>query len=180
MKMSVSTRTSATIPLVTAGHGGVRIRTEGRRQFRSRVAFRLQVRVERAPNDLGHRYALSLRDLIDHPTLMVRQVDLRSGGRHTAAIYSIRRSNSDSPCAWNTANRCGSPHRSGAGLAGPPWPPAVCAARPTGGARVSKAAHRHSLPRHEGIRGQGPWDVSGWNLTTSAHRGAIPGAVPAG
>jgi hypothetical protein len=90
--MLVSTRMSATIPFVTAGHGGVGVCAEGRRQRRSCVGLRLQVRVERAANDLCHGHALRPGDLIDHPTLMVREVDLRSGGRHTARVYSTGRS----------------------------------------------------------------------------------------
>lgn len=77
--MSVSTRMSATIPLVAARGGSVRIRTEGRCQLGCGVSLGFEVCVEGPTDDLGKGNALGSDDFIDHPTLMGGEVHLGSG-----------------------------------------------------------------------------------------------------
>src|SRR5947209_7826997 len=97
MKMSVSTRMSATVPIIATGNGSIGIRAEGRRQGSTRVALRLQVGVEGATHHLGKGHSLVPGHLIDHPTLILGEVDLRPGRRHTAALYSTEVTSSGVP-----------------------------------------------------------------------------------
>src|SRR3954469_16333861 len=90
MNRSVSTRMSATFPLIAIGGLGFRIGAEGGGEDRHGITLLLQVRVEGAAYDLGHCQTVGLSDRIDALPLLLGEIDLRADRRHTARLYSTR------------------------------------------------------------------------------------------
>jgi hypothetical protein len=92
MKMSVSTRTLATVPLVTVRSVCVWVCAEGGRERRVDVdLFVGQVGVEGPPDDLRECDAFCPRDLVDATALVGGQVHLCACGWHTACCGGWRR-----------------------------------------------------------------------------------------
>src|SRR5688572_12076829 len=89
--MSVSTRTSATVPFAAVGRFDGRVGAEGGGQRGRGVGLEGEVRVEGSTNDLGHGHAFRNGELVDVLALFVGQVDLSTSCWHTALIYSMRR-----------------------------------------------------------------------------------------
>lgn len=79
MKMSVSTSSSATPPLVSGGHHGVRIGAKSLRQRCRRVDVVVEIEVKGPTDDLGHGDTFGVGELINATTLFLGQVDLRTG-----------------------------------------------------------------------------------------------------
>ena len=75
--MSVSMRISATIPFVSAGDRRIWIGAEsgGERHHRIGVLI-VQVRVESAPDDLGHGHPLGVGERVDTLALLIGEVYL--------------------------------------------------------------------------------------------------------
>ncbi len=80
MNTSVSTRRSATAPLVSRGHDKIGSGAKGRLESISGVNLTAEVGVQRPTNHLGHAHALGFGKRIDQLTLCVREVDLGPGG----------------------------------------------------------------------------------------------------
>lgn len=76
MKMSVSTRRSATRPRITRGSDRVRNRAECGCECRFGVGSVVEVFIDRAADDLRHGDALDGRDAIDSLPLFVGEVHL--------------------------------------------------------------------------------------------------------
>lgn len=90
MNTSVSTRTSATVPLVSAGHGGVWGGAVGRRERVGGVGSDLgEVVVESSSDDLGHGDALGVGERVDAFALLIGQVHLGTGRGHTAQYTAL-------------------------------------------------------------------------------------------
>ncbi len=79
MKMSVSTRRSATLPTVTRRNGGVGLGTECSSQSGVGIGVIGQVGVERPANDLCHRHPLRGGQGVDAAALLVCEIYLSSG-----------------------------------------------------------------------------------------------------
>ncbi len=79
MKMSVSTRRSATLPTATRRNSSVGLGTERSCQSGVGIGVIRQVGVERSANDLCHRHALRGGQGVDAAALIVSEVDLSSG-----------------------------------------------------------------------------------------------------
>ena len=81
MRMSVSTRMSATIPFVSAGNRRLRGCAEGGRQRKLRIGRHIgEVGIECPPDDLCHRHAFRCGEGVDALALLLSEVYLRPGG----------------------------------------------------------------------------------------------------
>lgn len=77
MKTSVSTSMSATVPFISARHGGAGCCSERCRKRHDRIGMlALQVDVEGAADDLGHRYAFGFSEGVDSFALFIGQINL--------------------------------------------------------------------------------------------------------
>ncbi len=98
MNTSVSTRTSATIPLVAVRISCQRVSAEGRVKRGRWIGLPvLQERVESTSNHFGQSDSLDFDHVIDQASLLLGEIDLSSDGGHTAqhtACSASRRSHS--------------------------------------------------------------------------------------
>ena len=91
MKISVSTRRSATLPTITRRNDSVGLGPKRSSQSGRGIGISRQVGVERPANDLCHRHALRGGQGVDAAALLVSEVNLSSGRWHTARVYSMQR-----------------------------------------------------------------------------------------
>ncbi len=89
MNTSVSTRRSATLPVVPAGRISRWRSAEGGGQSRCGVALVTDVLVDSAPDHLSHRHTSCCGRAIDPGALLLSQIHLCTSRRHTATIYSM-------------------------------------------------------------------------------------------
>ena len=92
MNTSVSTRTSATVPLIPTWRRRIRRRAERSREHRFHIrGLPLEVIVEGAPDDFRQGDSLGPGQDVNALALFLGQVDLRSGAGHTAQYTAALR-----------------------------------------------------------------------------------------